>query len=201
MANNDSMVDRLVELGRLRTPRIIRAFRSVNRADFVLEKYMGGAYSDTPLPHLAGQTISQPSVVATMLELLQPEGSCLEIGAGSGYNTALLAGLCESVDSFERVPGLYEFAKERLKNRCNVKLHLGDGTRGMPGRAFDCIIATAEGPAVPETWKGQLKEKGKLVMPVKGSLVLGKLDGGFSVVRELPGFAFVPLKGEHGYGV
>jgi protein-L-isoaspartate(D-aspartate) O-methyltransferase len=192
---NDELVDKLVSRGTLETGRIIDAFRKVDRGEFVLGTHEKYAYKDDALPHLAGQTIPQPSTVAIMLELLQPDGTGLDVGTGSGYTAALMGELCDEVHSIERIPELYRFAKERLKNRKNVKVHLGDGSRGLPGTEFDAILVTAGASRIPGELKGQLKEKGRIVMPVGSSLVLGKMDVKFRIVKELWGFAFVPLKG------
>jgi len=193
--DNDRLVDRLVERGVLKTERIVRAFRKVDRGNFVLPAYRKYACVDDALPHLGGQTIPQPSTVATMLELLQPKGVGLDVGTGSGYTAALMSELCKELHTVERVQELYLFAKEKLKNRKNIKIYLGDGSRGIPGRKFDCILVTAEAPRIPEELKKQLKEEGRIVMPVSGSLVLGEMRGEFRVLERLWGFVFVPLKG------
>lgn len=195
MRSNGELVDHLVERGVLRTPRIIRAFRDVDRRDFVVPETERHTYSDTSLKHLAGQTIPQPSTVAIMLEMLQPGGRCLDVGTGSGYTAALLAHLCKEVHTIERIPKLHEFARRTLADYENVELHLGDGREGVPGREFDRILVTAGGESVPDALKGQLKEGGVLVMPVEGSLVKGTRDNGdFSIVKKRWGFAFVPLR-------
>ncbi|TRO61951.1 methyltransferase domain-containing protein [Candidatus Bathyarchaeota archaeon] len=192
--NNDELVDRVVERGFLKTKRIIEAFRKVDRKEFVLPRHVKHAYADDALPHLAGQTIPQPSTVAVMLELLQPNGVALDVGTGSGYTAALLSRLCKGVHTVERIHSLAEFANERLKKLKNVKTHLGDGSRGLRGMQWDCILVTAEASQIPKELKEQLKEGGKIVMPVDGSLVLGRRNGEFSIVKEVWGFAFVPLR-------
>jgi protein-L-isoaspartate(D-aspartate) O-methyltransferase len=194
MKNNGELVDQLVGRGTLRTARIIEAFRKVDRARFVLPRYKTHAYVDGAMPHLAGQTIPQPSTVAIMLELMQPGGLALDVGTGSGYTAALLSELCNEVHTIERIPELHEFAKERLKNFGNVKTSVGDGSKGLPGTRFDCILVTAEASRIPEGLKEQLKKGGRIVMPVNGSLVLGKKNGDLRVVKEIRGFVFVPLK-------
>jgi len=201
MRSNEELVNYLIERGVLKTERIIEAFRKVDRAEFVLPAYRKYAYFDDALPHLAGQTIPQPSTVAIMLELLQPRGVCLDVGTGSGYIAALLAELCEKVHTVEIFPELYRFAEEKLKKYKNIKQYLGDGSKGLPGKKFDCIMVSAEAPEVPEPLKKQLKRGGRIVIPVRGSLVLGKKNGRFREVMRIPGFAFVPLRGEHGHGV
>jgi len=192
---DEELVDKLVAGGVLKTGRIIEAFRRVDRKEFVLPQYARYAYADDALPHLAGQTIPQPSTVATMLEMLQPAGVGLDIGTGSGYTAALLGELCREAYTIERVPELHEWANERLKNRKNVKTRLGDGSKGWPGMQFDCILVTAGASRIPDGLKRQLKEKGRIVMPIGSSLVLGIMEGELRIVKDLWGFAFVPLKG------
>lgn len=195
MRSNRKLVDHLMDRGVLKTPRIVQAFREVDRADFVLPETERHAYADTSLKHLAGQTIPQPSTVAIMLELLQPEGVCLDVGTGSGYTAALLAHLCDQVHTIERVPELHEFARGTLESYENLELHLGDGREGVSGQEFDRILVTAGGDSVPPKLKEQLREGGALVMPVKGSLVKGVREGGeFSIVQRQWGFSFVPLR-------
>ena len=201
MKSNEELVNYLIGRGVLKTPQIIQAFKSVDRKEFVLPVYRKYAYYDDALPHLAYQTIPQPSTVAIMLELVQPSGICLDVGTGSGYVAALLAHLCEEVHTIEIFPELYQFARERLKKYKNVKQYLGDGSKGIPGKKFDCIVVTAEAPEVPEPFKNQLKKGGRIVIPVRGSLVLGKRNKEFGEIMSIPGFVFVPLKGRYGYGV
>ena len=199
MRSNDELVNYLVARGVLKTPRIIEAFRKVDRAEFVLPAYRKYAYFDDALPHLAGQSIPQPSTVAIMLELLRPTGTCFDLGTGSGYTAALLANLCDMVYTIEIFPELYSFAEERLKKYKNVKLYQGDGSRGIEGVKFDRILVTAEAPEVPAPLVDQLKPGGRIVIPVSGSLVLGeRTEKGFRELMRSPGFAFVPLRGKYG---
>ncbi len=196
--SNYELVLSMVRRDVLKTPRIVSAFLRVDRANFVLPAYRKYAYADDALPHLAGQTIPQPSTVAFMLELLKPKEDhlCLEVGTGSGYTCALLAELCKEVHSIERIPELLAFAEERLKKYKNVKLHLGDGSKGVEGMEFDRILVTAEAPAVPIPLLEQLKEGGLMVIPVRGGIALVGKEG---ILEFYPGFAFVPLVGEYGY--
>lgn len=202
MRSNEELVNHLIAKGVLKSAEIIEAFRKVDRREFVLPSYEKYAYYDDALPHLAKQTVPQPSTVAIMLELLKPYGKCLDVGTGSGYIAALLAEICDEVHTIEIFPELYTFAEERLKKYKNVKQYLGDGSKGIPGEKFDCIVVSAEAPEVPKPLIEQLNEGGRIVIPVGGSLVLGKKErGNFKIVKERPGFVFVPLRGKYGYEV
>lgn len=188
----------------LKTPSIIRAFEKVPREKFVLPEYRKWAYVDEPLPILAGQTISQPYTVAVMTEALEPQPGqrILEVGAGSGYQAALLSeivGPKGKVFTIERIPELYEFAKRNLTKYKNVKVILGDGSKGLPEEPpFDRIIITAAAPKIPEKLFGQLKEAGIMVVPVGSSwagqkmLVVQKVRGK-KQIKNLGYFVFVPL--------
>ncbi len=190
---------------------VLRTFEQVPRENFVLPEFIDKSYLDIPLPILSGQTISQPSTVVFMLDLLniKPGQKILEIGVGSGYNAAMLAtlvGKSGKVVSAEIIPELYEFAKENLKKTGieNVELILSDkNTLGYKNDApYDRIIVTAGAPEIPEPLIDQLKEGGILLIPV-GSLMgqemirITKIDG--KLERENLGlFNFVPLTGQYG---
>ncbi len=188
----------------LKTASVIRAFNQVKREDYVLEKYKEYAYVDEPLPISAGQTISQPYTVALMTEALKVRAGqkILEIGAGSGYQAAILAeivGPGGKVYTIELVDRLVYFAKENLKNYKNVKVILGDGSKGLPKQApFDRIIVTAAARQIPEKLFEQLKEKGRMVIPVgktgfaQRMLVVKKVKGKRQI-SDLGSFVFVPL--------
>jgi protein-L-isoaspartate(D-aspartate) O-methyltransferase len=188
---------------------VLAAMRKVPRHLFVEEALKPQAYEDHPLPIGQGQTISQPYVVAWMTELLDVgEGmKVLEIGTGSGYQTAVLAEMGAGVYSVERVPELYELAKWRLADMGygNVSLKLDDGTLGWPEHApFDRIMVTAGGPKIPEPYLEQLAEGGLLVMPVGAErrsqtlTVARKVDG--KIGRKTVGqVMFVDLVGRHGW--
>jgi protein-L-isoaspartate(D-aspartate) O-methyltransferase len=192
----------------IRDPEVLRALGRVPRHLFVDTALRDRAYGDTALPIGHGQTISQPLMVATMSQALQLTGTekVLEIGTGSGYQTAVLAQLAERVFSIERVAALYRRARALLDRlgEHRVVLRHGDGTLGWRDEApFDAIVVTAGAPHLPETLVAQLREGGRLVVPV-GSRELQSLtritrrDGG--VVREeLGGCVFVDLVGADGW--
>lgn len=201
----DSLINSLIQEGYLKTPRIIDAFRKIDRADFVPDDLKSEAYINAPLPIGRGQTISQPLTVAFMLELLQPkEGEkILDIGSGSGWQAALLAhvvGLKGKVFAIELIPELMEFGKENVAKynfikKGIVKFLCVDGSKGLPEEApFDKIIAAATSEKIPEAWKKQLKVGGRLVTPVGSSIwLLAKIGKDKFKEKEFPGFAFVPL--------
>lgn len=199
---NQELVEKLITEKTLVTPRIISAFREIDRKDFVLPANQAEAYEDRPLSIGHNATISQPTTVAFMLEKLQPEqgNKILEIGAGSGYMTALLAYIVGGgeVYSIEYVPELKDFAEENLKkyNFRNVKLFTGDGKIGLPDRApFDRIISSASGARIPKAWKSQLKRGARLVAPVgEKMVVLDKISKRKFRQEEISGFVFVPLR-------
>jgi protein-L-isoaspartate(D-aspartate) O-methyltransferase len=193
-------------------PAVLAAFRKVPREKFIDPEYQNLAYVDSPLMIGEGQTISQPFTVAMMTQLLQlqPTDKVLEIGTGSGYQAAILGEIVRDgkVFTIERFASLAEKAEKGLKgvkglNYGNVKVVVGDGTRGLPEEAlFDAIIVTAAAPEVPEPLIEQLKIGGRLVMPVGGDwhqemVRLTKTEEG--VEREnFGGYRFVPLVGEYG---
>jgi protein-L-isoaspartate(D-aspartate) O-methyltransferase len=196
-------------LGRqgIREQRVLDAIARLSRADFVPEHTRYAATQDSPLPIGYGQTISQPYVVALMSEGLKLRGHerVLEIGTGSGYQTAILALLCREVYSMEIVPELARSAR-RLMRRLgfsNVYLRHGDGSLGWPEAApFDAIIGTAAPEAVPPTLLGQLKPGGRMVIPVgrqNGGQDLLRITrargGGLPRVENLLPVRFVPMTG------
>jgi len=190
-------------LGSLSEP-VARALGRVPRHRFVPERYRDQAYINEPLPIGHGQTISQPYIVALMTELLRPEAEhkVLEIGTGCGYQTAMLAELAGEVYSIEVVPPLGEAAAERLRELGydNIRTRVGDGYHGWPEHApYDGIIVTAAVPEIPPPLIEQLKNGGRLVLPVGRpysgqSLILVSKDarGKVSERAVLP-VAFVPL--------
>lgn len=205
MNSNEELIRELISGGYLKTPEIIQAFRKVDRRGFVPEELTRFCYQNRPLPIGFGQTISQPLTVAFMLELLAPKAGqkILDIGAGSGWQTALLAEIVGErgrVIAVERIPELVEMAKKNLV-RCGlagkgtVVLKHKDGTSGYRTYApFDGIIAAASAPKIPVQWQVQLKKGGRIVAPVGESIVcLEKLASGDFRRRDFFGFAFVPL--------
>jgi len=199
------LIKELMEEGILKTPSIIEAFEKVDRKDFVPEELKDRAHLNTPLPIGFGQTISQPLTVAFMLELLQPEkgNKILEIGSGSGWQTALLAHMVSGggkVFAAELIPELMAFGRKNvakygfIKNKI-VEFHSFNATKGMPEEApFDRIISAASGMDLPAAWKEQLKIGGRIVAPVKDAihLLVKKSETEFEE-SIYPGFAFVPL--------
>ncbi|MBI1798367.1 MAG: protein-L-isoaspartate(D-aspartate) O-methyltransferase [Candidatus Eisenbacteria bacterium] len=154
----------------IRDPRVLEAMGAVPRDQFVDAAFLARAYGDHALPTAEGQTISQPWIVARMLELaeLEPGHRALEIGTGSGYQTALLARLVERVLSVERVPSLLRAARHRLDalGLSNVALRHGDGSLGWQEFApYDRVLVAAAAPRVPEALMAQLGERGQLVIP------------------------------------
>lgn len=204
----ERMVELLASRG-IRDERVLAAMRKVPRHLFVKEHLRPRAYGDHPLPIGGGQTISQPWVVARMTELLEvgPGHSTLEIGSGSGYQTAVLAHLARRVYSLERVPELAHQAIQRMRDLGlgNVKIQVFDGTVGWSEVApFDRILVTAGAPKVPEPLLEQLAPGGILLIP-EGTLALQRLvvyrksARGDLRRKEGEDVAFVPLLGRHGW--
>jgi protein-L-isoaspartate(D-aspartate) O-methyltransferase len=189
----------------IRDQRVIEAMGSIERELFVPEKLRPRAYEDRPLPIGEGQTISQPYMVAFMTEQLHLKGTerLLEIGTGSGYQTAVLGKLAAEVYSIEIIPKLSERAKALLSRLGfdNIHLKVGDGFFGWEEQGpFDAILVTASAPKIPEALWRQLREGGRLIMPLgserQGQVLVRvtKADGK-QVVEELTEVAFVPLTG------
>jgi len=199
------LIDSLIKEGWLKTQRIIKAFRKIKRVDFLPEDLKNLAELNEALPIGYGQTISQPLVVAFMLELLQPkEGEkILDIGSGSGWTTALLAeivGEKGKVIGLEIVPELVEFGRKNVEKydfikEKRVEIVFGDGTKGYQKEApFDKILVSAEAKKLYPAWKEQLKIGGRIVVPIMNSiwLFVKKSKEDFEK-RKFPGFVFVPL--------
>ena len=192
--------------------RVLRAMEKVPRHLFVDEGLIDQAYNDNPLPIDRQQTISQPYIVALMTEAMELTGKekVLEIGTGSGYQTALLAELAERVYSIERIAMLAAGARRILDalNHYNVAIRVGDGTYGWREESpFDAILVTAGAPQVPKTLIDQLTVGGRLVIPVgsRHSQALLKVtrlskDPGELEQKDLGGCRFVDLIGEYGWG-
>jgi len=218
MTKNE-LIKKLIHQGILKTQLIIEAFYKIDRTDFVLEKYKNEAYEDYPLPLEFGQTISQPLTVAFMLELLNPlpGEKILEIGAGSGWVSALLA-YCVSknnskikrhpkIIAIERIPELKDFAIKNISKynfieKGIVEVILGDGSKGYQKEApYDKIIAAASAEKIPVAWKNEIKIEGKIVAPVLNSIEVHKrLNESDFDIKIYKGFSFVPLIIENGSG-
>jgi len=189
-------------------PRVLAALEKAPRHRFVNSGDERLAYEDYPLPIGSGQTISQPYVVALMTELLQLRGPerVLEIGAGSGYQTAVLAELCRTVIAVERFPDLADRARRLLADLGygNVEIVVADGTLGHPDAApYDALLVTAAAPKIAAPWIEQLTDGGHLVLPVgaRWSQTLTRITkhGADLETETFGAVAFVPLIGEHGW--
>ena len=188
--------------------RVLEAMGRVPREAFVPERERRRAYSDAALPIGHGQTISQPYMVARIAEALaaRPGELVLDVGTGSGYQAAVLAELGAEVVTIERIPELAESARASLAAAGyeRVEVVLGDGTLGLPDRApFDAIAVAAAAPGLPETLYEQLRERGRLVVPVGGQRaqrleLIVRSPEGPAVVHSVP-CRFVPLLGEEGF--
>jgi len=203
-----AMVERQIRARGISNSRVLEAMREIPRHIFIPHPYDTSAYEDNPLPIGSSQTISQPYIVAQMTELLDPEpgDNLLEIGSGSGYQTAILAVLSYHVTSIERIPSVADLARKNLAaiNIKNVRILVGDGTRGYPVDApYDGILITAATPDIPQPLIDQLAIGGRLVAPVGGR----ESQELVSLTRQVRGLVksshggvrFVPLIGEHGW--
>ncbi|RJQ32280.1 protein-L-isoaspartate O-methyltransferase [Candidatus Parcubacteria bacterium] len=199
------LTQELIGEGILKTPSIIEAFEKIDRKDFVPEEIKNKAYLNAPLPIGFGQTISQPFTVAFMLELLQPEkgNKILDVGSGSGWQTALLCsvvGDSGAVFAIELIPELMAFGRKNVAKYDFIKkgiaeFHSFNAIKGFPEKApFDRIISAAAGSELPMAWKEQLKTDGRIVAPIKDAihLFIKKTETDFEEQIH-PGFAFVPL--------
>jgi protein-L-isoaspartate(D-aspartate) O-methyltransferase len=209
-AEREAMVERQLRRRGISEQPILDAFRAVPREAFISDEYAHLAYGDHPLPIEAGQTISQPYIVALMIQAadIKPGDKVLEVGAGSGYAAAVISRIAAKVIAIERQHDLVEIARERIERLGydNVEIVEGDGTRGCPGEApFDAILAAASGSHIPKALIEQLAPGGRLVMPIGDPgwvqelvKVTKRPDG--TVEREnLGGVRFVPLIGEEGW--
>lgn len=165
------LVQRLRDEKQIRSERVLAAIESVPRERFLAVDQEAQAYEDRPLPIACDQTISQPYIVARMLELLELKGAerVLEVGCGCGYAAALLARLASEVITIERHPELADTARERLRQLGigNIEVRQGDGTRGAPDRVpYDAILVSAGGTRIPQALKEQLGPGGRLVIPI-----------------------------------
>ncbi len=208
----EELIEELVRDGYLKTPSIIDAFTYIDRADFVSEDTKEYAYVNEPFPIGFNQTISQPLTVAFMLELLSPKPgeTVLDIGVGSGWQTALIAFIVgrERMDNnetplvfgVERISELFESAKNNIEKYHFLEKNLvsvvqGDGHEGLSASApYDKIIAAATADSIPQAWKDQLKIGGRIVAPIKESIVVLEKKGAMEFEeKSYFGFRFVPL--------
>jgi protein-L-isoaspartate(D-aspartate) O-methyltransferase len=202
------MVRDQIEARGVENRNVLDAMREIPRHRFIPEEFQGAAYQDRPLPIGNGQTISQPYIVGLMTSLLelQPKESVLEIGAGSGYQAAILSKLARSVVTIERLPEIASKAKNLLQSLgiFNVKVVVGDGTLGYaPDAPYDGIIITAASPDIPAPLIDQLADSGRLVAPVGSrdlqQLVRIRKDGSRISRENFGGVVFVPLLGRYGW--
>ncbi len=212
MATTDKQklfVEELIKPVGITDNRVLKAFAKVPREEFVPAKYRSQAYQDGPLPIGEGQTISQPSLVALMTQLLNLKGDekVLEIGTGSGYQAAILSQLSKEVHTIERLSELSQTAQTVCQNLGykNIHFHVGDGSLGLTKeQPFDAIIVTAGAKEIPQPLVDQLKIGGRLVIPSGETLVSQSLKvvtrtkKGIEI-KEIEPVAFVPLIGKHGW--
>jgi len=202
------MVRDQLERRGIRDPRVLSAFQAVDRERFLPEHLSDKAYEDRALPIGLGQTISQPYMVALMTQALQitPDSRVLEVGTGSGYQTAILSYLARDVVTVERLESISENARDTLDSlgRTNVSCIVGDGSIGLPAKgSFDRIIVTAGAPNIPVPLVEQLATPGILVVPVGSrdhQTLIRVLKTKEGIQKEdLGGCVFVPLVGQAGY--
>jgi protein-L-isoaspartate(D-aspartate) O-methyltransferase len=206
----EAMVERQLRRRGITEQRILDAFLDVPREAFISGEFAHLAYGDHPLPIEAGQTISQPYIVALMIEAadIRAGDKVLEVGAGSGYAAAVISRIAERVVAIERQHDLVEVARERLRRLGydNIEIVEGDGTKGCRDHApFDAILAAASGSHVPRPLVEQLAPNGRIVMPVgepgwvQELVKVTKQQDGILKQENLGGVRFVPLIGEEGW--
>ena len=204
----NEMVDAQLRRRGIHDERVLRAMEIVPRHEFVPWQLQREAYQDSPVPIGEGQTISQPYIVAHMLEALRlsPEDRVLEVGTGTGYEAAVMSRIVREVYTIERFPSLAEAAKkifDRL-GYTNIHVVIGDGSRGYADAApYDAIIVAAAAPRVPDALVEQLKDGGRAIVPVGEAdlqqlRLISKNDGAIQR-KTLDACRFVPLVGEEGY--
>jgi protein-L-isoaspartate(D-aspartate) O-methyltransferase len=209
-AEREAMIERHLQHRGIDEPAIVEAFRAVPREEFISPEYAHLAYGDHPLPIEAGQTISQPYIVALMIQAadIKPGDTVLEVGAGSGYAAAVISRIAGKVLAIERQHDLVGVARERLDRLGydNIEVVEGDGTKGCPDEApFDAILAAASGSHVPRPLIEQLAPGGRIVMPVgepgwaQELVKVTKQEDGILRQENLGGVRFVPLIGEEGW--
>ncbi|WP_339730726.1 protein-L-isoaspartate(D-aspartate) O-methyltransferase [uncultured Gimesia sp.] len=208
-ASRHKMVENQLRFRGIKDPRVLDAMDRIPREDFVSPEQKQFAYNDCALPIDCSQTISQPYTVAFMCEAAQLTGeeNVLEVGTGSGYGAAVLSLLAREVHTIERIPELVKQASERLTRLeySNVHVYSSDGTLGVPEAApFDAIIVTAGAETLPEPYVEQLREGGRIIIPI-GSEFMGQTMCRYTMINgklsqeDLGAFAFVPLIGEYGW--
>jgi protein-L-isoaspartate(D-aspartate) O-methyltransferase len=207
-ADRRTMIETQIRRRGISSQRVLDAIAAVPRHEFVPLQFRGEAYADKPLPIGEGQTISQPFMVAAMTAALELTGAerVLEIGTGSGYQAAVVSMLAREVISVENRTALALAAQERLSRLgyANVHVHNGDGSAGLSDAGpYDAILVTAGAPEIPRVLTGQLREGGRLVIPVgdqeNQNLIHARLEDGKLESRSLLSCRFVPLLGRYGW--
>lgn len=206
----NSMVEKQIQARGIKDPFVLEALKKVPRHEFVPPDFITAAYEDTPLPIEHGQTISQPYIVALMTEAAQitPTDTVLEIGTGSGYAASIISQIAKQVYSIERIEPLGKKAIGCIQKLGyqNIEVKIGDGTLGWPEKGpFDVIIVTAGAPVVPSSLTAQLKEGGRLLIPVGDAIMqhllrIRKKNGRLNQ-EILEAVRFVPLIGKQGWQV
>jgi protein-L-isoaspartate(D-aspartate) O-methyltransferase len=205
-----AMIETQIRKRGVSSPRVLEAMAAVPRHEFVSLKFRNDAYADKPLPIGEGQTISQPYMVAAMTEALELNGTehVLEIGTGSGYQAAVLSVLVRQVITVESHTSLALAAQERLANLgyANVHVHNGDGSAGFADAApYDAILVTAGAPEIPRAFASQLREGGRVVIPVgdrdNQELLQAQMENGELKSRVLFSCKFVLLLGRYGWSL
>lgn len=207
-AERHRMVEEQLRSHGIHDERVLAAFESIPRHLFVPEESRPWAYADSALQLSCGQTISQPFIVGLMTQALYLTGSerVLEVGAGSGYQAAILSQLAREVHTIEFIPELAERAAHTLTELGlgNVHIHAGDGSQGWPPSApYDAILVAAAAPQVPQPLLDQLSENGRLILPIGGqgvqSLQLWRRDKENFEHKGMIPVVFVPLRGKYGW--
>ena len=202
------MVNEQIIAREITDERVIDAILKIPRHEFVDPAFCNESYNDYPLPIDCDQTISQPYMVALMTQILELTGQekVLEIGTGSGYQTAILSELSRYVYSVERFEKLADSAKKIIEklNYTNISIKVGDGTKGwVDFSPFDCIIITASSPKIPGPLIDQLKDNGRMIIPIGESfsqeLILIRKKGDEIITKSICGCVFVPLVGDYGW--
>jgi len=210
VAERRLMIETQIRKRGVSSPQVLEAMGAVPRHEFVPAQFRSQAYADKPLAIGEGQTISQPYMVAAMTEAMELDGSecVLEIGTGSAYQAAVLSLIVRQVVTIESHTSLALAAQERLNRLgfANVHVHNGDGSAGFPEAApYDAIVVTAGAPEIPQVFASQLREGGRIVIPVGNQkvqeLMVAQKTNGQLAARALFSCQFVPLLGRYGWSV